>query len=55
MLQGCGIGAYIAAQTVAGDHPRIALGVAVMSLYVVLLNRMVWERLYRLARRRFAF
>ena len=54
-LTATGIGAYIAAQTVAGDHPRIALGVAVMSLYVVLLNRMVWERLYRLARRRFAF
>jgi NitT/TauT family transport system permease protein len=52
-LSASGIGAYIAAQTAAGDEPRIALGVAVMSLYVVLLNRTVWERLYRLAQRRY--
>ena len=54
-LTATGIGAYIAAQTAAGDHPRIALGVAVMSLFVVLLNRIVWERLYGFARQRFAF
>lgn len=54
-LTATGIGAYIAAQTSAGDHPRTALGVAVMSLYVVLLNRLVWQRLYRLARQRYSF
>lgn len=54
-LTATGIGAYIAAQTTAGDHPRIALGVAVMSLYVVVLNRSVWERLYLFARQRFVF
>ncbi|GAB4165697.1 MAG: ABC transporter permease subunit [Rhodocyclaceae bacterium] len=48
-----GLGAYIAAQTAAGDHPRIVLGVSVMSLYVVVLNRALWERLYAVARRRF--
>lgn len=52
-LTASGIGAYIAAQTAAGDHPRVALGIAVMSLYVVLLNRTLWERLYRYARARF--
>lgn len=52
-LTATGIGAYIAAQTAAGDHPRIVLGVAVMSLYVVVLNRALWERLYVAARRRF--
>lgn len=54
-LKASGIGAYIAEQTTAGDHPRIVLGVAVMSLYVVLINRTLWERLYLLARRRFTF
>jgi len=54
-LTATGIGSYIAAQTVAGDHPRIALGVAVMSLYVIVLNRSVWERLYNFARQRFVF
>lgn len=51
-LTASGIGAYIAAQTMAGDHPRVALGIAVMSLYVVLLNRTLWERFYRFARER---
>lgn len=54
-LSATGIGAYIAAQTTAGDHPRIALGVAVMSLYVVLINRILWKQLYLIAQRRFAF
>jgi NitT/TauT family transport system permease protein len=48
-LTATGIGAYIAQQTTAGDHPRIALGIAVMSLYVVVLNRALWMRLYRYA------
>jgi NitT/TauT family transport system permease protein len=54
-LSATGIGAYIAAQTRIGDHPRIALGVAVMSLYVVLLNRVLWERMYHFVRERFAY
>ena len=51
-LTATGLGAYIAEQTVNGDHPRVALGIAVMSLYVVALNRLVWNRLYRLAERK---
>ena len=34
-----GLGAYIADATAAGDYPRIVLGVAVMSVFVVVLNR----------------
>jgi NitT/TauT family transport system permease protein len=44
-----GLGAYIAQATQAGDWPRIALGVSVMSLFVVGLNSLFWRRLYRLA------
>jgi len=51
-LTATGLGAYIAEQTASGDHPRVALGIAVMSLYVVALNRLVWNRLYRLAERK---
>ncbi len=54
-LSATGIGAYIAEQTRLGDPPRIALGVAVMSLYVVLVNRVWWERLYHFVRERFAY
>lgn len=53
-LSASGIGAYIAEQTKAGDHPRVALGIAVMSLYVILLNRLLWNRLYRFAEERLA-
>ena len=53
-LTASGIGAYIAQQTVQGDHPRVALGIAVMSLYVVLFNRLFWKRLYTFAQRRLA-
>lgn len=53
-LTASGLGAYIAAQTVRGDHPRVALGIAVMSLYVVLFNRLLWKRLYAFAQRRLA-
>jgi len=54
-LSAYGLGAYIAAATWAGDFPRIVLGIAVMSIYVILTNRLLWRPLYRLAERRFRF
>jgi NitT/TauT family transport system permease protein len=51
-LTASGLGAYIAQQTTKGDYPRVALGIAVMSLYVVALNRLLWARLYRVAERK---
>lgn len=50
-----GLGAYIAVNTEAGDFARIALGVAVMCVYVVVINRLVWRPLYDVAERRFRF
>jgi len=38
--------------TSKGDFPRIALGIAVMSLFVVGFNRLLWNRLYLLAQER---
>jgi len=32
--------------TDAGDFHRIALGIGVMCIYVMLLNRFFWRRLY---------
>ena len=48
-LQAYGVGAYIADMTAKGDFPRIALGMSVMSLFVIVMNRFVWHRLYRRA------
>jgi NitT/TauT family transport system permease protein len=52
-LQAYGLGAYIAQETEAGDFHRIVLGIAVMSLYVVLINRLFWRPLYLYAERKF--
>jgi NitT/TauT family transport system permease protein len=41
-----GLGAYIAQNTEAGDYPKIILGIAVMSLFVTLFNRLLWRPLY---------
>ncbi len=47
-----GLGSYIAQMTAKGDFPRIALGIGVMSMFVMALNHFVWRRLYRLAEER---
>ncbi len=52
-LVATGLGAYIAEATTAGDARRTVLGILVMSLFVVLLNRLFWRPLYAQAERRF--
>ena len=47
-----GVGAYIAEATDKGDFPKIVLGVAVMSIFVTLFNRLFWRQLYAIAERR---
>ena len=47
-----GIGAYIAEATANGDYPKIVLGVAVMSIFVIIFNRLFWRPLFGLAERR---
>jgi len=47
-----GVGAYIAEATDKGDFPKIVLGVAMMSIFVTLFNRLFWRRLYAHAERR---
>jgi len=51
-LRAHGLGSYIAKATIEGDYPRIMLGIAVMSVFVILLNRGFWRRLYVLSERR---
>jgi len=51
-LRATGLGAYIAEMTEAGDYPRIALGIAVMSVFVIAMNRLLWRPLYAFAERR---
>ena len=52
-LEAAGLGAFIATATEAGDYPHVVLGVAVMAIFVVTINRLLWRPLYRLATRRY--
>jgi len=49
-----GLGSYIAESTAQGDFARTLVGVVVMSIFVVGLNRLLWNRLYEFAEKRFA-
>lgn len=52
-LEAHGLGAYIAGATEAGDYHRIVLGITMMSLFVVVINRVFWRPLYWRAERKF--
>ncbi len=46
-----GLGAYIAEATERGDMARVVLGVVVMSIFVLLFNRLLWRPLYAYSER----
>jgi NitT/TauT family transport system permease protein len=48
-----GLGAYIAQVTEKGDQPAIYFSIFVMALFVVVINRVLWRRLYDLAERKY--
>ncbi|MHB8510676.1 MAG: ABC transporter permease [Actinomycetota bacterium] len=49
-----GLGVYISQAFSSQSGPRMLAGIAIMSLFVVTLNRLLWRRLYRLAEARFS-
>ena len=53
-LQALGLGAYIAKASVAGNFAEVMVGVIAMSFYVVVVNRLLWRRLYTLAETRYS-
>ena len=48
-----GLGSYIADAAAAGNFHQIVLGVGVMSLFVVVINRLFWRPLYYYAERKY--
>jgi NitT/TauT family transport system permease protein len=52
-VQARGLGSYIAEATSAGDFHRIVLGIGIMSLFVVVINRLFWRPLYYYAERKY--
>ena len=49
-----GLGSLISVATNDGNYPLLAAGVVTMAIFVVLLNRFFWKRLYRLAEERYS-
>lgn len=52
-LSATGLGSYITHATQNGDFVRTALGITIMSLYVTILNKLIWQRLYNIAADRY--
>jgi NitT/TauT family transport system permease protein len=52
-LKADGLGAFIAEVTKSGNTALIITSIGVMSLFVVVMNKLVWRRLYGYAERRF--
>jgi len=50
-----GIGAYITQMTAENNLHGIALGVIVMSFFVVMLNRLFWRRIYNYVTKKFSY
>ena len=51
-LKAQGVGAYIAQATADGDYRRVVLGIASMSVFVIVFNRLLWRPLYAFAAER---
>ncbi len=54
-LTAVGLGAYIAEATEGGNMAKVVLGVVVMSVFVLTLNRVLWRPLYAYASRRLTY
>jgi NitT/TauT family transport system permease protein len=52
-LHAHGLGGYIAEAVSAGDFHKVVIGTAVMSFFVVVINRLIWRPLYWLAERKY--
>jgi NitT/TauT family transport system permease protein len=52
-IQATGLGGYITIAFQSGDFPRMTLGIAVMCIYVILFNRLIWHKFYEIAENRF--
>jgi NitT/TauT family transport system permease protein len=52
-LQAAGLGSYISHATSTGDFRRTVVGIVVMALFVVVINRVFWKPLFARAERKF--
>ena len=48
-----GLGAYIYQASEIGDFPRVAMGMVAMSLWVLTMNYLIWQPIYRIAQSKY--
>ena len=53
-LTAAGLGAYISEASESGNQQQLLTGVIVMSVFVLVINRMLWKRLYALSEKRYS-
>jgi NitT/TauT family transport system permease protein len=53
-LYATGLGAYITYNARHGDNIKLVLGIVVMCFYVLLINRLLWQPLYKFSQKRFS-
>jgi NitT/TauT family transport system permease protein len=53
-LKASGLGAYITDASSHGNLARVLVGVIVMSFYVVVINRLLWRRMYHLSETKYS-
>lgn len=52
-VEAAGIGNFIKQATISGEFAQIMLGIAVLCLFVIIINRALWRPLYMIAQRRY--
>jgi NitT/TauT family transport system permease protein len=52
-LAASGLGSYITKNTIDGNFPLVALGIIVMSTFVIIINQFIWKPLHKYASIRF--
>ena len=53
-LTAFGLGSTISIATTKANFPLLTAGIVTMALFVVLVNRFFWKKMYRLAENRFS-
>jgi NitT/TauT family transport system permease protein len=53
-LAAFGLGSTISVATAKANYPLLTAGIVTMALFVVLVNRFFWKRMYRLAEERYS-
>lgn len=53
-LTAAGLGAYISEASESGNQQQLLTGVIVMSVFVLVINRILWKRLYALSEKRYS-